>query len=229
MKLLFKIGLFITLATLVFCCKKAIVDEVSLNRLYPIIKIGQIKEYKVNETIRTVGKETKDEYFIKEEVTDTLRFNQELYYVKMIYKGRTENGPWTYFETAFEYQNLKGVFEKKENIHVQKIGFPVSFSTTWKINQRIESLDNNIAKYLNFKAPYAIGTDQWIDGYVVQVENDSTGIHNFQEEEFYSPKFGLVASIKKTVFYCQDNADCLGKNIEESNKKITKTLERITL
>lgn len=228
MNLKIKIGQLVTLGLLITGCNKNQMDKVPVDNLYPELKIGQIKEYKINEQIRTVGKETQDQYFIKEEVTDTLRFNQELYFIKNIYKSKVENGPWVFLEIVFEYKNLKGVFLKKDNFHVQKIGFPVSFSTTWKINQRIESLENNTAKYLDFKTPYTIGNENGTDGYVVQVEKDSTGIHNFQETEYYSPKYGHIASFKKTIFYCQDNADCLGKNIEESNTTITKTLQKIT-
>ncbi|MFC3813291.1 hypothetical protein [Lacihabitans lacunae] len=228
MNLIIKVGQFIAIGLLITGCNKNLMEENPIANLYPEIKIGQIKEYKIIELTQTAGKEIQDQYFIKEVVTDTVRFNQELYFVKTIYKSGVENGLWVFLETEFEYKNLKGVFLKKDNSHVQKVGFPVGFSTTWKINQRIESLENNTAKYLDFKTAYTVGNENWADGYVVQVEKDSTGIHNFQEKEYYSPKYGLISSLKRTIFYCQDNANCLGKNIEESNKTITKTLQKIT-
>jgi hypothetical protein len=226
MKIRSKILLFIWFGLLVGCDNNKTNDPQPV-QYYPELNIGDGWVYKIDEVNKILSKETISTYYVKVEVSDTLRFNNEKYYQKTWSKGTKETGPWNYLKTSFEYRNLKGIFEKYLNNHFQKVAFPVAFSTSWSIDQRTDAFDKSRAKYLEFNRKFTFGKEQLNDIYSVAVRYDSTGIHNFQEYENYSPRYGLVSAYKKDVLYCQENAACLGKNIEESKTTVTRTLVNV--
>jgi hypothetical protein len=224
-----KIRLLVFLCLVFFLgCNKNTGDEPQPIQYYPELKIGDSWVYKIEEVNKMLSKETISSYFLKIKVIDTLRFDGEKYFQKARYKSMAELGPWIYWETSFEYINAKGMFEKYLNNHFQKVAFPVAFSTSWKINQRTGAFEEGKAKYLTFNKKFTFGQEVLNDIYGVAVKYDSTGIYNFQEYEDYSPKYGLVSAYKKNILYCQENAACLGKNIEESKTTVTQTLVKVT-
>lgn len=210
-------------------CREQNVENVNSSKLYPELKIGQVKEFAIKQSTWVIDKKNEESYFIKDVVSDTVNFGEELYFIKLRYRRNSDLETWKYMETIFEYHNERGVFEKSDNTHVQKVGFPVDFSTTWKIDQRLVSIKNNTALYLDFKVPYSFNNENWNDGYSIQIKKDSSGIQNILEIENYSPKYGLIFSNKKTILYCQESKDCLGKSIEESKTIISKTLVKTNL
>ncbi|MCP9765697.1 hypothetical protein [Lacihabitans soyangensis] len=219
--------LFLICIGILICCNRNKNEEPQPIQYYPEMKIGDAWIYRIDEVSKILSKEIGSTYILKIEVIDTLRYNGEKYFQKAWYKSSSEVGSWEYLKTSFEYRNQKGVFEKELNNHFQKVAFPVAFSTSWKVDQRTGVFEEGKAKYLTFNKKFTFGQEVLNDIYGVAVKYDSTGIYNFQEFEEYSPKYGLVSAYKKNILYCQENAACLGKNIEESKTTITQTLVKV--
>jgi hypothetical protein len=138
-------------------------------------------------------------YQMKEEVGDTVYFNNELNYELNLYRRADENSPWVY-DRKWDIKRTTTTFQKEEgNIRFVKLVFPPAEGEEWAGNIYVPTETDPYKGFLDWDYHYEnMGTPSTINNInfdstltVVEV-NDSNVINKRLRKEVYAKGVGMI-------------------------------------
>lgn len=229
MKINFKLVYFLGINFLCLACTYNEADIKPIETFFPKIKLGTYWEYETKKIVLSTTQKTETKNYEKDLVTSIVNYNGIEYFVISTFSKSNLNDSYTQTSTKLWQLTNKILIENSGKDSFQKISLPIEKNTSWKQSLYLNSDLQNHSKVSEVNKPYYFNNSEYFDGFNVILKNDSSAVLLNQQNEVYSPKFGLLESKVKEFQYCQSSKECLGKGIIENGIEYHKKLLKFNL
>jgi hypothetical protein len=189
----------VSILTLLSCSKETEEAPDSGSDYFPV-ENGQYVKYQVESIIWDDNAQTVDTFYYQLQTIIDTQFvdNEGRVSYRWTQLKKTDTTQWAYVHTYAITKTESRLETVEGNNRYVRMAFPVRLSAIWNVNA-FNTLDKLNAKYIDVDASKSIGGKMFDKCAIAILEDNSSLINEYYQEDIYARGIGLISRIDKHI------------------------------